>query len=126
MVKHLRENTNWKSSRGKRDETHLILGYAARNPNPFTGAMDSVRVVLVTDNNKEKDGPTAIDIRNWVESEKYTGPSKSGGVRLERHQLTEILAMLPEIKEALEIDDDDIANEIEERKEALASSKEEE
>lgn len=125
MVKHLREKTNWKSSKGNRDEAHLILGYVGRNPNPFSGAMESTRVVVVTNNNKKNEGPDAIDIRNWVESEKYTGPSKSGGLRLERHELIELLSMLPEIKEALEIDDDDIASEIEEREEALAGAKEE-
>jgi len=126
MVKHLRENTNWKSSRGKRDETHLILGYVGRDSNPYTGSMESTRVVIVTNNNKKDEGPSAVDIRNWVESEKYTGPSKSGGLRLERYQLIELLSMLPEIKEALEIDDADIKNEIEEREEALAEAKEKE
>lgn len=120
MIKHLREKTNWKSPRGKRDETHLILGYAARNPNAYTGAMESVRIVVVTNNNKEKEGPSAVDIRNWVESERYTGPGKSGGLRLERHHVIELLSILPEIKEELEISDDEIQNEIDERKEALA------
>ncbi len=125
MVKHLNKTTNWHSARGKRDETHLILGYVARDPNPYTGAMDSVRIVLVTDNTKKKEGPTAIDIRNWVESKSYTGPSKTGGVRLERYHLTEILSMLPEIKKALEITEEEIQEEIDERKAALAELKEE-
>lgn len=123
MVKHLREKTNWKAQRGNREESHLILGHVARNPNSYTGSMESTRVVVGEDLKNEK-AEMFVDIRNWVESEKYTGPSKSGGVRLERHQFIELLSMLPEIKEALEIDDDDIANEIEEREEALAEAKE--
>lgn len=126
MIKHLKEKTNWKSTRGKRDEEHMILGYAARNPNPYTSSMESVRVVVVTNNLKKEEGPIALDMRNWVESERYTGPSKAGGLRLERHQLIEFLSILPEIKEALEITDEEIQEEIAEREEALSGSKEEE
>jgi hypothetical protein len=43
---------------------------------------------------------------------------------MERHVFLEFLSMLLEIKEALEIDEDEILNEIDERKEALAKQKE--
>lgn len=122
MVKHERTKTTWKAKRGDREESHLILGHVARNPNSYTGAMESIRVVT-GENTKTED--QFVDIRNWVESEKYTGPSKAGGIRLARHHLIELLSMLPEIKEAMEIDDDDIVEEIDERKKALSESKEE-
>ncbi len=125
MVRHERTKTTWKATRGKREEEHLILGHVGRNPNQYAGTMESVRVT-VGENLKDKKAPMFLDIRNWVESEKYTGPSRTGGVRLERHILVELLSMLPEIKEAMEIDDDEILDKIDERKAALAEQKEEE
>lgn len=123
MVKHERTKTIWKATRGKREEEHLILGYVGRNPNQYAGTMESVRVT-VGENLKDKKAPLFLDVRNWVESDKYTGPGRSGGVRLERHILLELLSMLPEIKKAMEIDDDEILDEIDERKAALAEQKE--
>lgn len=123
MVKHERTKTTWKARRGDREESHLILGTVARNPNSYTGAMESIRVV-VGENLKKEEAPMFVDVRNWVESDKYTGPSKSGGIRLDRHHLLEFLSMLPEIKKAMEIDNDDIQAEIDERKEALSESEE--
>lgn len=125
MVRHERTKTIWKATRGKREEEHLILGHINRNPNPYAGTMESVRVTVGEDL-KKKDAPMFLDIRNWVESEKYTGPSRTGGVRLDRHIFIEFLSMLPEIKKAMEIDDDEILNEIDERKAALAEQKEKE
>lgn len=119
MVKHERTKTTWTNKSGKREESHTILGYVARNPNAYTGSMESVRVV-VGESTKDESAPMFMDIRTWVESEKYTGPSRSGGVRLDRHYLIEFLSMLPEIKEAMEIEDREIEEEIEERKKALA------
>jgi len=118
MVRHERTETTWESKRGNRKEKHLILGHVALNPNAFTGAMESVRVVIGENLNKESI-PIFVDVRNWVESDKYTGPSKSGGVRLDRHHLIEFLSMLPDIKKAMNINEDEILNEIDERKEAL-------
>ena len=124
MVRHERTKTTWKATRGEREESHLILGHVACNPNAYTEAMESVRVV-VGENTKKKDAPMFVDIRNWAASEKYTGPRKAGGIRLDRHHLLEFLSMLPEIKKAMEIEEDEIQNEIDERKEALTKSKEE-
>lgn len=119
MVKHERTKVTWKSKRGNREESHLILGHVARNPNAFTGAMESIRVT-VGENTKKENEPMFVDVRNWVESKRYTGPSKSGGVRLARHHLVELLSMLPEIKKAMEINPDEVQNEIEARTEALS------
>lgn len=124
MVRHERTKTTWKATRGEREESHLILGHVACNPNAYTEAMESVRIV-VGENTKKKDAPMFVDIRSWAASDKYTGPRKAGGVRLDRHHFLEFLSMLPEIKKAMEIEDDEIQSEIEERKEALAESKEE-
>lgn len=124
MVKHERTKITWKATRGKREEEHLILGYVGRNPNQYAGTMESVRVA-VGENLKDKKAPQFLDVRNWVDSEKYTGPSRSGGVRLERHILLELLSMLPDIKKAMEIDDDEILDAIDERKAALTKPKEE-
>ncbi len=122
MVRHERTKTTWKATKGTREESHLILGHVAVNPNSYTGAMESVRVTVGEDL-KKKDAPKFVDIRKWVESERYTGPGKSGGVRLDRHHLLELLSMLPEIKKAMEIEDDEIQSEIDDRKEALAEQK---
>lgn len=111
MVKHTVEKTIWKK------ENHTILGYVGQNPNAYTSAMESVRVVVFEKEGNEND--CGVDIRNWVESEKYTGPSRNGGVRLQRHNIIEFLAMLPEIKETLEISDEEIQDEIEAREAAL-------
>ena len=124
MVRHERTKTTWKATRGKREEEHLILGYVDCNPNAYTGARESVRVTVGEDL-KKKDAPMFLDIRNWVESPKYTGPSRTGGVRLDRHIVLELLSMLPEIKKAMEIDDDEILDKIDERKAALSKQKEE-
>jgi len=118
MVRHKRTEITWESKRGNRKEKHLVLGHVALNPNAYTGSMESVRVVIGENLNKES-MPVFIDIRNWVESDTYTGPSKSGGVRLDRHHLIELLSMLPDIKKAMNINEDEILNEIDERKEAL-------
>ena len=123
MVRHERTNTTWKAKRGDREEAHLVLGHIGCNPNAYTGANESVRVTI-GENLKKKEAEAFVDIRRWVESENYTGPSKSGGVRLDRHIFLEFLSMLPEIKEALEIDEDEILDEIDERKAALAKQKE--
>lgn len=123
MVRHERTDTIWKAKRGEREEAHLILGHIGCNPNAYTGANESVRVVIGEDL-KKKEAEIFVDVRRWVESENYTGPSKSGGVRLDRHVFLEFLSMLPEIKAAMEIDDDEIQNEIDERKAALAKQKE--
>lgn len=125
MVKHEKTRTIWKATRGKREEEHLIFGYVGRNPNAYVGSMESVRVT-VGENLKDKKAPLFLDIRNWVESEKYTGPGRTGGVRLERHILIEFLSMLPEIKEELEIDDDEILDAMDVRKAALSKPKEKE
>jgi len=118
MVRHERTKATWEAKRGNRKEEHLILGHVALNPNAYTGSMESVRVV-VGENSEKENMPMFIDIRNWVESDKYTGPSKSGGVRLDRHHLIELLSMLPEIKKAMDINKNEILDEIDERKEAL-------
>ena len=123
MVRHERTIANWKAKKGYREEKHLVLGHVALNPNAFSGCLDSVRVIVGEDLKKES-VPMFLDIRNWVQSEKYTGPGRRGGVRLDRHHLIELLSMLPEIKEAMEIDDNEILNEIDERKEALNKQKE--
>lgn len=125
MVKHERTRTTWKATRGKREEEHLILGHINRNPNPYVGSMESVRVTVGEDL-KKKEAPMFLDIRNWVESTKYTGPSRTGGVRLDRHIVLELLSMLPEIKKAMGIDDDEILDAIDERKTALSKQKEKE
>lgn len=123
MVRHERTQTTWKATRGNREESHLILGHVRSSPNPYSGALESVRIVVGEDLNKEK-APLFVDFRNWVQSEKYIGPSKAGGIRLDRHNFIELLSMLPEIKEAMEISKDEILDEIDERKEALAKQKE--
>jgi hypothetical protein len=123
MVRHEQTTTNWKAKRGYREEKHLILGHVALNPNAFSGALESVRVIVGEDLKKEN-APMFVDLRNWVQSDKYTGPSKKGGIRLDRHHLIELLSMLPEIKEAMEINDNEILNEIDERKAALDEQKE--
>lgn len=123
MVKHERTEITWTAKRGKREEAHLVLGHISRNPNVYVGSMESIRIVVGRDL-KEENVPMFLDIRKWVESEKYTGPGRAGGVRMERHHLLEFLSMLPEIKKAMEIDDDEIQDEIDERKAALAEQKE--
>jgi hypothetical protein len=120
MMDHVKQVENWNG------ESQLVLGYLSKNPNVFAGSMESIRVTLCT-SKKKKNGKevedTSVDIRRHVASDSFTGVTKQG-FRLSRQGVVELLSIMPEIREALEIDEEDIKAEIEERNNALTKKKE--
>ena len=110
MAKHVIKEESYKG------KPQITLGYIAQKPNVYTGSMESVKVTFI-----EGEKSDSLDLRKFVESEQFTGLTKQG-IRLERHHLIEFLAILPEIKKRMEIEDDDtdVLDAIEERQKALA------